>query len=67
MFHLEYAADAQLLKLQRLQNKVLRATESLDRRTLVRDMRVLRFRFSRYSLCTDPTENTASHNSSIVP
>jgi hypothetical protein len=34
----EYAADAQLLKLQRLQNRVLRAIGNLDRRTLVREM-----------------------------
>jgi hypothetical protein len=37
---LEYAADTQLSKLQRLQNRVLRATGNLERRTLVREMHV---------------------------
>jgi hypothetical protein len=37
---LEYAADAQLLKLQRLQNRVLRATGDLDRCTPVRALHV---------------------------
>jgi hypothetical protein len=36
----EYAVDAHLLKLQRLQNRVLRTTENLDRRTLIREMHV---------------------------
>jgi hypothetical protein len=36
----EYAADAHLLKLQRLQNKVFRAIGNLDRHTLVRKVRV---------------------------
>jgi hypothetical protein len=36
----EYAADAHLLKLQRLQNRVLRAIGNLDRRTPVREMHV---------------------------
>jgi hypothetical protein len=35
-----YAADAHLLKLQRLQNRVLRAIGNADRRTLVRELRV---------------------------
>jgi hypothetical protein len=34
----EYAAEAHRLKLQRLQNRVLRATEKIDRRTVVREM-----------------------------
>jgi hypothetical protein len=36
----EYAVDAHLLKLQRLQNRVRRAGGILDRRTLVREMLV---------------------------
>jgi hypothetical protein len=36
----EYAADAHLLKLQRLQNRVLRTTENLDRCTPLRELRV---------------------------
>jgi hypothetical protein len=36
----EYAADAHLLKLERLQNRVLRATGNLDRRTMVCEMHV---------------------------
>jgi hypothetical protein len=36
----EYAADAYFLKLQRLHNRVLRATGNLDRRTPVCEMRV---------------------------
>jgi hypothetical protein len=35
----EFAADSHLLKLQRLQNKVLRATGNFPRRTPVRDLR----------------------------
>jgi hypothetical protein len=34
----EYAADAHLLKLQRLQNRVLRAIGNLGRRTPVHEM-----------------------------
>jgi hypothetical protein len=34
----EFAADNQLLKLQRLQNKVLRTTGNFPRRTPVRDL-----------------------------
>jgi hypothetical protein len=33
-----FAADSQLMKLQRLQNRVLRAIGNLDRRTPVRDL-----------------------------
>jgi hypothetical protein len=36
----EYAADAQLLKLRRLQNRVLRAIGNLDRCTPVRELHV---------------------------
>jgi hypothetical protein len=36
----EFAAECHLLKLQRLQNKVLRITGSFPRRTLARDMHV---------------------------
>jgi hypothetical protein len=36
----EFAAETYLLKLQRLQNKVLRTIGNLPRRTLVRDMHV---------------------------
>jgi hypothetical protein len=36
----EYAADAHLLKLHRVQNKVLRAAGNLDRRTPVRELQV---------------------------
>jgi hypothetical protein len=36
----EYAADANFLKLQRLQNRVLRAFGNLDRSTPVRELRV---------------------------
>jgi hypothetical protein len=36
----EYAADAHRLKLQRLQNRVLRATGNLDKCTLVRELHV---------------------------
>jgi hypothetical protein len=36
----EFAAETYLLKLQRLQNKVLRTTGNLPRCTLVRDMHV---------------------------
>jgi hypothetical protein len=36
----EYAANAHLLKLQLLQNRVLRAIGYLDRRTLLREMHV---------------------------
>jgi hypothetical protein len=36
----EFAADTRLLKLQRLQNKVLRTIGNLPRFTLVRDMHV---------------------------
>jgi hypothetical protein len=36
----DYAADAHLFKLQRLQNRVLRAIGNLDRHTLVREMHV---------------------------
>jgi hypothetical protein len=36
----EYAAECHLLKLQRLQNKVLRAIGNFPRRTSVRDMHV---------------------------
>jgi hypothetical protein len=35
-----YAADAHLMKLQRLQNKVLRAIGNIERRTLAREMQV---------------------------
>jgi hypothetical protein len=34
----EFAADTHLMKLQRLQNRVLRAISNLDRRTPVRDL-----------------------------
>jgi hypothetical protein len=34
----EYTADAYLLKLQRLQNRVLHASGHLDRRALIREM-----------------------------
>jgi hypothetical protein len=34
----EFAADTHLMKLQRLQNRVLRAIDNLDRRTPVRDL-----------------------------
>jgi hypothetical protein len=34
----EFAADTQLLKLQRLQNKILRTTGNFPRRTPVRDL-----------------------------
>jgi hypothetical protein len=34
----EFAADTHLMKLQRLQNRVLRAIGNLDRRTPVRDL-----------------------------
>jgi hypothetical protein len=34
----EFAADTYLLKLQRLQNRVLRTAGDLDRRTPVRDL-----------------------------
>jgi hypothetical protein len=34
----EFAAECQLLKLQRLQNKVLRTTDNFPKRTSVRDM-----------------------------
>jgi hypothetical protein len=34
----EFAADTHLMRLQRLQNRVLRAIGNLDRRTLVRDL-----------------------------
>jgi hypothetical protein len=34
----EYAMDAHLFKLQRLQNRILRAVGSLDRLKLVREM-----------------------------
>jgi hypothetical protein len=36
----EYAADAHLLKLQRLQNRILRAIGNIDRRTPVRTLHV---------------------------
>jgi hypothetical protein len=36
----EYAADAHHLKLQRLQNRVLRAIGNIDRRTSVRKLNV---------------------------
>jgi hypothetical protein len=36
----EFAAESRLLKLQRLQNKVLRTLGSFPRRTSVRDMHV---------------------------
>jgi hypothetical protein len=36
----EYGADAHLLKLQRLQNRVLRAIGNLDRRTVVDELHV---------------------------
>lgn len=36
----EYATDAHLLKLQRMQNKVLRAAENLDGFTSVRELHV---------------------------
>jgi hypothetical protein len=36
----EFGAETYLLKLQRLQNKVLRTTSSFPRRTSVRDMHV---------------------------
>jgi hypothetical protein len=36
----EFAAETYLLKLQRLQNKVLHNIDNLPRRTLVRDMHV---------------------------
>jgi hypothetical protein len=39
-FAWEYAADVHLLKLQRLQNRVLSAPGNLDRRTPVREMHV---------------------------
>jgi hypothetical protein len=37
---LEYAADAHILKLQRLQNRVIRSTGNLDKCTPVREMHV---------------------------
>jgi hypothetical protein len=37
----EHAADAHLFKLKRLQNRVIRATGTLDRRTPVLEMHVL--------------------------
>jgi hypothetical protein len=37
------------------------------RTRLHKGMALRRFRFSRYSICVDPTENIASHNSSTVP
>jgi hypothetical protein len=36
----EYAADAHLMKLQRLQIRVLRAAVNLDKSTLVRELHV---------------------------
>jgi hypothetical protein len=36
----EFAADTHILKLQRLQNKVLRTTDHFPRRTPVRDLHV---------------------------
>jgi hypothetical protein len=36
----EFAADAHLIKLQRLQNKVLRTIGNLTRRTTVRDLHI---------------------------
>jgi hypothetical protein len=36
----EFAAQTELLKLQRLQNKVLRTIDNIPRYTLVRDMHV---------------------------
>jgi len=37
----EFAADSHLLKLRRLQNKVLRTTGNLPRRTPTRDLHVV--------------------------
>jgi hypothetical protein len=37
---MSHLGDAHLLKLQRLQNRVIRAIGNLDRRTLVREMHV---------------------------
>jgi hypothetical protein len=36
----DYAADVHLLKLQRLQNRLLRTVGNVDRRTLVRELHV---------------------------
>jgi hypothetical protein len=61
----DYAADAHLLKSQRLQNRVLRATGNLDRCTPVRELHVT-FKIPYVydyiiKLCTAKAEVTLNH------
>jgi hypothetical protein len=67
----EYAADAHLSKLQRLQNRVLRAIGNLDRRTLVLEMHVA-FKIPYVydyitKLCWTQAEVILNHRNPIAP
>jgi hypothetical protein len=66
----EYAADTHLLKLQRLQNRVLRAIVNLDRPTPVREMHVA-FKISYVydyitKLCRTQAEIILNHRNPVV-
>jgi hypothetical protein len=66
----EYAADAHLLELQRLQNRVLCAIGNLDRFILVREMHVA-FKIPyvynyRTKLCRTHAEVVLNHRNPIV-
>jgi hypothetical protein len=66
----EFAADTHLMKLQRLQNRVLRAIGNLDRRTPVRDLH-LAFKIPYVydyvtKLCRRQAEVILNHENSYV-
>jgi hypothetical protein len=58
--------DAQLLKLQRLQNRILHAFGNLDRCTLVREMHVLYVYNYITKLCRTKAEVILNHRNTIV-
>jgi hypothetical protein len=62
----EYEADAHLLKLQCLQNRVLRATGNLDRRALVHEMNVTYVYDYITKLCRAQGEVMLNHRNPIV-
>jgi hypothetical protein len=66
----EYATDAHPLKLQRLQNRILRAVRNLDRRTQVCEMHVA-FKIPYVydyitKLCKTQAEVIVNHRNPIV-
>jgi hypothetical protein len=66
----EFAADTHLMKLQRLQNRVLRAAGKFDRRTPVRDLHLV-FKIPYVynyiiKICRRPAEVILNHENPIV-